>query len=135
VRSHQHSAGAAEKGDTVRDGTGGREALGRSRGGLTTKIHLLADQYRRPLVVATSPGQRGDSPMFEPLMAGLRLPRTVSAPRTRPDRVLGDKACSSSSNRAVATRHDKRAAIFEGTVQVASIRIWLRNLTGSENSA
>src|SRR5699024_6582347 len=31
-------------------------------------------------------------------------------------------------NRAVATRYDKRAAIFDGTVQVASIRIWLRSL-------
>ncbi|WP_017615963.1 transposase [Nocardiopsis salina] len=32
-------------------------------------------------------------------------------------------------NRAVATRYDKRAAIYDGTVQLASIRIWLRDLT------
>ncbi|NYI94254.1 transposase [Streptomonospora nanhaiensis] len=38
-------------------------------------------------------------------------------------------------NRAVATRYDKRAVIFEGTVQVASIRIWLRDLTRSTNTA
>ncbi|MFD6949889.1 MULTISPECIES: transposase [unclassified Nocardiopsis] len=38
-------------------------------------------------------------------------------------------------NRAIATRYDKRAAIFDGTVQVASIRIWLRDLTRSKNSA
>jgi hypothetical protein len=38
-------------------------------------------------------------------------------------------------NRAVATRYDKRAAIFDGTVLVASIRIWLRDLTRSQNSA
>ncbi|MBR8745391.1 DNA-processing protein DprA, partial [Nocardiopsis sp. MG754419] len=31
-------------------------------------------------------------------------------------------------------RYDKRAAIFDGTVQVASIRIWLRDLTRSKNS-
>ena len=29
--------------------------------------------------------------------------------------------------RAVATRYDKRAYIFAGTVDVASIRIWLRD--------
>ncbi len=38
-------------------------------------------------------------------------------------------------NRAVATRYDKRAVIFDGTVQVASIRIWLHDLTRSKNSA
>jgi transposase len=29
--------------------------------------------------------------------------------------------------RAVATRYDKRARIYQGTVDVASIRIWLRH--------
>src|SRR5699024_7470506 len=37
-------------------------------------------------------------------------------------------------NRAVATRYDQRAAIFDGTVQVASIRIWLRSLTRPKNT-
>jgi WhiB family transcriptional regulator, redox-sensing transcriptional regulator len=35
-----------------------REALGRSRGGLTSKIHLLADSGCRPLARLTSAGQR-----------------------------------------------------------------------------
>lgn len=38
-------------------------------------------------------------------------------------------------NRAVATRYDKRAAIFDGTGQVASIRIRIRDLTRSQNTA
>ncbi|MFC3522644.1 hypothetical protein ACFONH_25330, partial [Streptomonospora nanhaiensis] len=38
-------------------------------------------------------------------------------------------------NRAVATRYDKRAAVYDGTVQLASIRIWLRDLTKSKNTA
>jgi transposase len=29
--------------------------------------------------------------------------------------------------RAVATRYDKRAYIFHGTIDVASIRIWIRD--------
>jgi len=29
--------------------------------------------------------------------------------------------------RAVATRHDKRELIYQGTVDLASIRIWLRD--------
>jgi transposase len=31
------------------------------------------------------------------------------------------------SFRAVATRHDKRERIYQGTIDVASIRIWLRD--------
>jgi transposase len=31
------------------------------------------------------------------------------------------------SHRAVATRYDKRERIYQGTIDVASIRIWLRD--------
>ena len=49
-----------------------REALGRSRGGLTTKVHLLADAGCRPLARVTSAGQRHDSLAFIPLLDRLR---------------------------------------------------------------
>lgn len=32
-------------------------------------------------------------------------------------------------HRAVATRYDKRDYVYNGTIEVASIRIWLRDLT------
>jgi len=75
-------------------------AIGRSRGGLSTKIHQLVDGAGLPLVVLVTPGQAGDSPMFEPLMAQLRITRPAGRPRTRPDALLGDKAYSS---RAIRT--------------------------------
>jgi transposase len=163
----------------------GREALGRSRGGLTTKIHLAADRRCRPITRLTSPGQHGDSPRFIPLMEQVRiLRRGKGRPRRRPGRAMGDKAYSSAANRsylrrrgiqavipvkedqkrhrrargrrggrppafdagqyrqrntvercfsklkqfrAVATRYDKRERIYQGAVDVASIRIWLRD--------
>ena len=161
-----------------------REALGRSRGGLSTKIHLLADARCRPLVTMTSAGQRHDSLAFEHLMAELRVSRPgPGRPRTRPDELLADKAYSSKAirehlrrrgiratiplkadqlpgrrrrgargrlpafdavsyrqrnaveravnklraTRAVATRYDKRDYVYRGTIDVASIRIWLRD--------
>ncbi len=46
-------------------------AIGRSRGGWTTKIHRVVDGNGRGLVTLLTAGQAGDSPMFEPLMAHL----------------------------------------------------------------
>lgn len=133
----------------------------------------------------TSAGPRHDSLAFTPLMAQLRITRRgLGRPRTRPGRVLGDKAYSSTAiraslrsrsikatipepadqvrgrrrrgrsggrppafdpeaykqrniverafsqlrqHRAVATRYDKRDFVWRGTIDVASIRIWLRH--------
>ena len=82
-----------------------REALGRSRGGLTTKIHLAADSGCRPLARVTSAGQRHDSLAFLPLMGRLKVTRAGRGrPRTRPGRVLADKAYSSRAIRGSLRR-------------------------------
>ena len=57
---------------------------GQIRGGLTSKIHLLADSGCRPLARVTSAGQRHDSLAFVPLMAGSDRRRGPGRPRTRP---------------------------------------------------
>ena len=78
-----------------------REALGRWRGGLTSKVHLLADSGCRPLARLTSAGQGHDSLAFGPLMGRLKIARRgPGRPRTRPGRVRGDKACSSTAIRS-----------------------------------
>ena len=43
-------------------------ALGRSRGGFTTKIHALVDHRMRPVVVRLTAGQAGDNPQLVPLL-------------------------------------------------------------------
>nr|WP_253917159.1 IS5 family transposase [Streptomyces sp. MNP-20] len=191
-RAHQHAAGARHQPprDFPQKGAGRvwrpmDEALGRSRGGVTCKIHLLADDRARPLVWLTSPGQRGDNPMLIPVLEELRIQRGgPGRPRTRPDRLRGDKAYSSRDTRAylrrrhikatiaqpddqrehrcgkgrlggrppafdrtqyrrrsaaercvskwkqfraVASRYDKRDYVFNGTLAVAAIVIWLRD--------
>ena len=134
---------------------------------------------------ATTAGQRHDSLAFAPLLQRLKLRRGgPGRPRTRPDRLLADKAYSNrkiraelrrrriiatipekadqqktragkgarggrppafdpesyqerntveraigrlKEFRAVAMRTDKREFVFRGTVDVASIKIWLRH--------
>lgn len=73
----------------------GDHALGRSRGGLSTKIHTAVDGRGRPLVILLTAGQAGDSPMMLPVLAAIRVERPRGRPRVRPDRVLADKAYSS----------------------------------------
>ena len=49
-------------------GTGAAEALGRSRGGFTTKLHARCDVKGRPLAFVLTPGQAHDTQGFGPLM-------------------------------------------------------------------
>jgi transposase len=86
--------------------------LGRSRGGLTTKLHLAVEQGQRPLSIVVTAGQRGDSPQFAAVLDGIRVPRQGRGrPRTRPDRVLADKAYSSRANRSYLRRRHIKATI------------------------
>ncbi|MEV4251450.1 transposase [Streptosporangium canum] len=75
--------------------------LGRSHGGLTTKLHLAVEQGQKPMSIVITAGQRGDSPQFEPVLKAICVPRIgPSRPRIRPDRVRADKAYASRKNRA-----------------------------------
>jgi transposase len=83
----------------------GDHAIGRSRGGLTTKIHLLADGGGRPLVLLLTAGNVNDTTMFAPLLDALKVARPgAGRPRTRPDYVLADKGYSSRANRGLLRR-------------------------------
>ncbi|MGW3520200.1 IS5 family transposase [Streptomyces hydrogenans] len=99
-RAHQHSAGARKKGAPDR-AEPDDHALGRSRGGLSTKVHLASDARARPLALRVTAGQAGDAPAFETVMAAIRVPRRgPGRPRTRPDVVLADRAYSSRAIRS-----------------------------------
>jgi len=103
ARAHQHAAGARKRPDLQVEPPGDEpddHALGRSRGGWTTKLHLACEQGRKPLSLVVTGGQRGDSPQFRAVLGRIRVVRPGGGrPRTRPDRVLADKAYSSKANR------------------------------------
>ena len=136
--------------------------MGRSRGGLTTKIHALVDAEGRPIRFKLTEGQAHDGrsaiDMFETLEAGhiLLADRAYDSDalrntmaergawaniRAMPNRVKTfpfspwvyrqRNAVERFFNklkhfRAVATRYDKRDDNFLASVQLASIRIWLK---------
>ncbi|MFJ6790018.1 IS5 family transposase [Streptomyces angustmyceticus] len=118
VRAHQHAAGARPKG--APDSEPHDHALGRSRGGLTTKIHLAADGRCRPLAFHLTAGQAGDAPAFTQVMAAIRVERPRGRPRTRPMAILADKAYSSRAIREHLRKRKIRAVIPQPADQIAN---------------
>jgi transposase len=94
-------------------------AIGRSRGGLSTKIHQLVDGGGRPLVVLVGPGQANDSPVFPDLMAHLRVARCgPGRPRITPDVVIADKAYSAKAHRQLLRARGIKTVIPEPSDQI-----------------
>jgi transposase len=111
-RAHVHAAGARRDSTNRVAGEPDHHALGTSRGGWSTKTHLAIDQHRGVLSFVLTPGQQHDSPQMTTVLDGIRVTRPGSGrPRTRPDRVLADKAYSCRANRAWLRAHGIRATI------------------------
>nr|WP_155049616.1 IS5 family transposase [Microbacterium sp. ZXX196] len=122
ARAHQHATNTKRLTGAGSNYTNLRvepldHAVGRSRGGLSTKIHQLVDGNGLPLVALLTAGQAGDSPMFLPLMGQLRVVRPVGRPRTRPDAIRGDKAYSSRAIRGHLRARGIKAVIPEPSDQ------------------
>ncbi|MFE6946600.1 IS5 family transposase [Streptomyces chartreusis] len=118
VRAHQHAAANRQKGGINRTDEPDDHALGRSRGGLSTKIHLACDGRGRPLAILLTPGQRHDSICARPLLESIRVPRIgLGRPRCRPDQVIADKAYSSRGFRAYLRKRGIAHTIPERTDQ------------------
>lgn len=100
-------------------------AIGRSRGGLSTKTHLVADGKGRALAFVITGGQTADTIMLPTAMDAIRVPRLPGhpgRPRLRPDRVLADKGYPSKANRAWLRARGIATTIPEREDQIAHRR-------------
>ena len=132
-RCHHRACSSAQRRRAKKNGA---QAIGRSRGGLTTKIHALVDALGNPIELMLTPGQAHDLACAEPLIEN-----------ADPEALIGDKAYDSDRfvdtltqrkitpvippkenrkvQRACATRYDKLARNFLAGVQLAAITILL----------
>jgi transposase len=92
IRASRDAAGASPTDGTSAEPTD--HALGRSRGGDGSKIHLVCDGHGLPMAVTVTAGQRHESTQFEAVLDQVRVPRRKGRPRRRPRRVAGDKGYS-----------------------------------------
>jgi transposase len=96
------------------------EALGRSRGGLTTKIHIAVDGKGRPLSVLLTPGQSGDNPQLFNLLDAISVhDGEPGRPRKKPDMLIADKAYAHDSTRRRLRRRGIAHTIPERSDQIA----------------
>jgi transposase len=96
-----------------------REALGRSQGGFSTKLHVRAEGQGRPMTAVLTAGERHEQIALELLMdrGAVRRPGR-GRPRLRPRRLAGDRGYSSPTARrrirrrgiqpVIPTRKDQR---------------------------
>lgn len=121
ARGDESDTASVPGGSALGIGEPGDHAIGRSRGGLTTKIHALVDGQGRALTLILSPGQAGDSPVLPMLLDQLHVPRMgPGRPRTRPSRLRGDKAYSARAHRELLRSRGIVAVIPERSDQIAN---------------
>jgi transposase len=93
------------------------QAIGVSRGGRSTKIHLATDLLGRPIAIHLTPGQHSDSSSVEALLARIGACKRLIADRAYDAKALRQRLHDSGiktvipgkKNRLVTIRHDKGA--------------------------
>ncbi|WKW50547.1 IS5 family transposase [Rhodomicrobium lacus] len=155
IRVHQHAANGKKKSRS--------RCMGRSRGGLTTKIHALVDANGLPIALKLTEGQAHDGRSAEDMLDEVKAGAILLADRAYDSdglrhaleqrgawgniRLMPNRKKRPAFSawlyrqrnaverffnklkhfRAVATRYDKRDDNFLASVQLASVRIWLRS--------
>src|SRR6202035_611612 len=96
------------------------QAVGRSRGGRTSKIHFLADDRGRPIAFALTPGNVADISMALPLLGAVTPPKHLIA-----DKAYARIACATGLD-SVASRlssHPQQRGLFRTRAIAQSIDV------------
>ncbi|HYF22716.1 MAG TPA: IS5 family transposase [Caulobacteraceae bacterium] len=100
IRARQHAAGGKKGGPD--------HAIGRSRGGLSTKINALVDQDGLPLRIVLSAGQASDKAAVEALIDGLRPAGALVADRGYDARAVIDMVEARGGRAHIPTQRDRK---------------------------
>ncbi len=92
-RASRDAAGASPTDGTTSEPAD--HALGRSRGGYGSKIHLVCDGKGLPMAVTLTAGRSHEATLYEAVMGRVRVPGPRGRPRTRPGKVADGEGYSS----------------------------------------
>ena len=116
VRAHQHASGAKKRGSD--------QALGRSRGGLSNKIHLAVRGLGCSVRFILTAGHRGDAPQAVPLIEDLPA-----------EAVMADTAYDSDKIRQAIADKGALAVIPNNPSRAASIRSMPTSMLSATSSS
>lgn len=109
VRAHVSAAGSRSQAPEEPENHG----LGYSRGGYTSKLHLVVDDRANVLNITLTEGQSHETKEFEHLLTS--TPLTQGKTRRWPKAVAGDKGYSSEKNRQFLRRRGIESVIARKT--------------------
>ena len=101
IRAHQHAAGAAKKNGGV------DQALGRSRGGFGTKLHLAVDGLGNPVEFVLTGGQAADVTQADALIDGQAFDAVI-ADKGYDDEALVTRIEASDAAAVIPPRRNRR---------------------------
>jgi transposase len=81
IRAHQRQKGGSEETSSPAGDVAGSRCMGRSRGGLTTKIHALVDANGLPILLKLTAGQAHDGRSAADMLDGLGQGQILLADR------------------------------------------------------
>lgn len=88
-------------------------ALGRSRGGWGSKLHVVCDRTGLVVGFRVTAGQINECTEFVPLLESIAIRQAAGPPRRRPSALAGDKGYSTRAIRAWCYRHHVQPVISE----------------------
>jgi transposase len=97
-------------------------ALGRSRGGFSSKIHWVSDRNSVPLAATISAGEAHDSKFFISVMQKVNIPVKRGRPRNKPEEVVADKGYDAKHIRMYLRKRGIKAMIPEKAIREGARR-------------
>lgn len=99
IRAHQHASGARK---------GFERAIGRSRGGATTKIHIAADAHGNPIDFEITGGEVHDAKVADRLIEKIGLAEHFIADKGYDSEAIRDKARQHEMNPVIPRKSNSK---------------------------
>jgi len=119
VRAHQHASGAR---------LGEERAIGRSRGGATTKIHMAADAHGNPIDFEITGGEVHDAKAAPNLIGKIKAAENVIADKGYDSEVIREHIRQAGANPVIPRKSNSKKANSEFDLHLYKLRHLVENL-------
>jgi transposase len=119
VRAHQHASGAR---------TGEERAIGKSRGGPTTKLHVAADAHGNPIDFEITGGQVHDAKVADKVLDKVAAAEHIIADKGYDSETIREQAKSRGMNPIIPRKSNSKKPNLEFDAHLYKLRHLVENL-------